>query len=208
MMHNRVFVILVVAAFASAFMLAPLAATAVSNIVKAQVNGTPVNINANIKTQSAIALDGSDGAFGYAVLTEGGDGSLIVATTHATVCDSETQSDINTLHFGTAEECPAVWHTHYVNLMPNTDGSCVPTILGALEVADISYEEPGALNVYNNHAIFANMPPSFSGTDAVTGDPDSWAPGTVPAGAVASFTLAVTNGHVCVENIQPFGVSS
>jgi hypothetical protein len=204
-MNDRIlFAALIAASLAAAFVIAPLTASAVSAIAKAKVNGTPVNLNANIKTETNIATDGSDGAFGYAVLTADGDGSLIVATTHATVCDSVTQSDINTLHFGTAEDCPPVWHTHYVNLIPNTDGSCVPTILGPLEVGDLSYETPGVLNVKNKHAIFANMPPNFDGTNAVTGDPFSWAPGTSPAGAVASFTLAVTNGHVCVENIAPF----
>jgi hypothetical protein len=217
MNDNHIFVGLAVAALVSSLALAPVMASAVSTIIGAGVSTAPHKLNGNIATASQVATDGSDGAFGYAVVTLDGLGgtgdSLMVATTHATVCDSETQSETSTLHTGTAEECPPVWHTHYVQLT-SAGAYCDDTNgdLGRLEVANLSYETPGELKVFNKNVHFKNMPPSFDGTNAVTGDPMTWTPNT-QATLVASFILdPVFDGdtltHVCVENVSPFAVET
>jgi hypothetical protein len=196
--------VLIPASLVAALVLAPVMALAVSTIVDADVKAKDSKIQAKIETATPIANDGTDGAFGYAVFTSGGDGSLIVTTTHATVCDSETQSKTSTLFFDSS--CSPVWHTHYVNLAVHGGTDCAPnSALGGarLEVANLSYEQPGPTNTADTNVIFNNMPSSFTGTNAVTGTSLTWAPGSVPAGLVASFTLAVNNGHVCVENVSP-----
>lgn len=209
MIDNRLLVVLAAASLVAAFTLAPVLASAVSAIVDADVKAKDSKLQARIETTSAIAKDGSEGAFGYAVFTAEGDNSIIVSTTHATVCDSRTQSKTPTLYFDST--CSPVWHTHYVNLAVHDGTDCAPNteLAGTrLEVANLSYEEPGPTAIAGNKVIFNNMPSSFTGINAVNGTSFTWAPGSIPAGAVASFTLAVTNGHVCVENVQPFATGS
>jgi hypothetical protein len=207
-MNDRIlFSALIAGSMVAALTLAPMMASAISTIVKAQINGTPVNLNAEIKTDTPIATDGTDGAFGYGVVTLAGLGgtgdSIMVATTHAGVLDSASQA--------TASD--PVWHTHYAKLKA-AGTYCADTNgpLGRLEVDNLSFDTPGILNIANKNVIFSNMPPSFTSTSVLGTSPDTWNPGT-QASLVASFTLnPVTTPdsvfHVCVENVTPFAAGS
>jgi len=83
------------AVFALMFAFTPMA-SAVSNIFSATVTEDGSTLDAAIVTSTKINKGGQDGAFGYGVVTLeglGGDGdSLMVATTHKGVYDSEKQS--------------------------------------------------------------------------------------------------------------------
>lgn len=198
--------------FAAAFALVaftPLA-SAVSEIFSATVTADETTLNAAVVTETKINKGGQDGAFGYGVVTLdglGGSGdSLMVATTHKGVYDSEKQDG----------QFDPVWHTHYVQLAPAGD-YCNDTNgeagLPALEVANLSFQEPGKVKVKKQTNLFLeDMPNIFSGNDALTGSPMIWTPET-DAELVVQFTLRPVDDdgnttldfdHVCVENTIPF----
>jgi hypothetical protein len=210
---RHLYAALIAASLVVALTLAPALASAVSSIVSANISTSPNKLNANIVTASKVATGGSDGAFGYAVLT--GGNSLMVATTHGGICDSSTQSAIDTIHVDSS--CSPVWHTHYVQLI-GAGSYCASdngaANLPALEVKNLSYQTPGNLQLFNNQVHFKSMPSTFTGTDAASGNSMTWSPG-VSASAVASFTLTpvfdITTGdltHVCVDNISPVAAGS
>jgi hypothetical protein len=99
--------LLIAVGFIGTTVAAPALAQAVEsflNIEKAEVaaNG---ELEATLTAEGLIPTDGSEGAFGYGILTEDGD-AIVVATTHAGVLDSEEQRFV---------EDPT-WHTHLVRL--------------------------------------------------------------------------------------------
>ncbi|MFB5626540.1 MAG: hypothetical protein ACE5RQ_07200, partial [Nitrosopumilus sp.] len=139
--------------------------------------------------------------FGYGFLTYSGD-SLIVATTHAGVLDSEKQDD----------QFDPVWHTHYVQL--TSSSLCGPsTPFGPLQVANLSFEEPGKVKVKKQtNLFFEDMPASFSGTNALNASAATWTP-TTNATTAVQFELRPIDGanntslefaEVCVENVVPY----
>jgi len=202
--------------FAATFALiafTPLA-SAVSDIFTATITEDDVTLDATITTSTKINKGGQDGAFGYGVVTipdYGGIGdSLMVATTHAGVYDSEKQSG----------QFDPVWHTHYVQLDGTNAGDyCTSTNgaadLPALEVANLSFEEPGKVKVKKQNQLFLeDMPRVFDGTNALTGSPLTWTPET-DSDYVVQFTLRPVDDdgnttldftHVCVENTIPYNL--
>ena len=200
--------------FAATFALiafTPLA-SAISDIFSASITEDDVSLDATFTTASKINKGGQDGAFGYGVVTLSGLGgsgdSLMVATTHAGVYDSASQSG----------QFDPVWHTHYVQLDGTTAGDyCESTNtaagLPALEVANLSFEEPGKVKVKKQtQLLLEDMPRIFDGTDALTGNPLTWTPET-DAELVVQFTLRPVDDdgnttldftHVCVENTIPY----
>src|SRR5215207_151869 len=100
--------LLVVAGFIGTAVAAPVLATTLESfliIEKAEVSANG-ELEARLITEGLlIPTDGSEGAFGYGILTEDGD-AILVATTHAGVLDSEEQRFI---------EDP-IWHNHFVKL--------------------------------------------------------------------------------------------
>jgi len=174
--------------------------SAISNLVSATVTEDGQTLDATLLTAAKINKGGQDGAFGYGFLTTSGDGSLIVATTHAGVLDSEKQDG----------QFDPVWHSHYVNLMPSSlCGNSTP--FGPLEVKDLSFEEPGKAKVnHQTNLFFEEMPRTFTGTNALNSSAATWTPETDANTAVQfelrpiddtnSTNLAFT--HVCVENVS------
>ena len=202
MNEKHVFIGLAVAAIALALALAPTLAAAVSAITSASITSTDSTLGARIQTASKIAKNGNDGAFGYGVLTSGD--SLMVSTTHQGVLDSSSQAgDANS----------PVWHNHYVQLAGAGSYCAENTALGGarLEVAALTFESPGKVKVNQDVIALLNMPATFDGTNALTGNPITLSPGTT-ADTVVSFTLSplfdgATLTHVCVENVQPASAS-
>jgi hypothetical protein len=101
-----------------------------------------------------IPTDGSEGAFGYGILTEDGD-AILVATTHAGVLDSEEQSFM---------EDPT-WHTHLLRL--GDIAECAKD----QGVIDITWQSPGEVRINDNIATISNVPTTdeFEGRDSITG---------------------------------------
>jgi hypothetical protein len=101
-----------------------------------------------------IPTDGSEGAFGYGILTEDGD-AILVATTHAGVLDSEDQRFI---------EDP-LWHNHFVKLGDNVE-QCGED----QGVVDITWQSPGEVRIDDNTARISGVPTDeFEGWDSITG---------------------------------------
>jgi hypothetical protein len=101
-----------------------------------------------------IPTDGSEGAFGYGILTEDGD-AMLVATTHTGVLESEDQS---------SAEDPS-WHTHLVRL--GEIAECGED----QGVIEITWQSPGEVRINDNIATISDVPTTdeFEGRDSITG---------------------------------------
>jgi hypothetical protein len=101
-----------------------------------------------------IPTDGSEGAFGYGILTEDGD-TILVAETHAGVLDSEEQRFIG----------DPTWHTHLVRL------GDVEQCGEDQGIVDITWQSPGEIRVDDNIARISGVPTTeeFEGWNSITG---------------------------------------
>lgn len=148
-----------------------------------------------IKDQNVEAMVNSDdgieesGAYGYAVITDAGLDSILITTTHAGVLDSAAQTDASDARF----------HNHYASVQDSqVDGSGLcPT----LEIKDISWDEPGAVTVLDDAAIF-DGPAEFSSTHSLTGDAVTFS-NLGPVGSVVSFSITPVDasGNFSVDPI-------
>ena len=137
-----------------------------------------------------IPTNGTEGAFGYGILTDDGD-AILVAHTHPGVLDSEDQRFI---------EDP-IWHNHLVKL-------------GGIEhcgedqgVIDITWQSPGAVRIDDNTATISGISTDeFEGWDSITGEPLSMTLGE-DVSDVVSFKLDPVLGEdgleaICVTDIR------
>lgn len=162
------------------------------NIREATIDANSDEMSAFLETHSHIPTDGSGGAFGYGILTTEGLDAVVVSTTHAGVLDSEEQEDAD----------DPVWHNHFVTLGTGSD-NCGDDP----NVESITFESPGQVNINDNNADLTNIPASFLGTDALSGDDLTIEPGT-DVDDVVSFKLSPQFNNddeleaVCVTDIQ------
>jgi hypothetical protein len=160
-------------------------------------------LDAFLKTHGLIPQNGEGGAFGYGILTENtetGDGSLIVATTHAGVLDSVKQADIN----------DPIMHNHMVMLGEDaTNCGTDPAVV------KISWLQPGSVHIEGKSISLTNIPNEFSSPSSFNpmGSDEDYNPGNVVQ-QVVSFKLVPvpsTGGSapdhtlqaVCVTDITP-----
>ena len=102
-----------------------------------------------------IPTNGTEGAFGYGILTDEGD-AILVAHTHREVMDSEAQSSI---------EDP-VWHNHFVKL------GDVEQCGEDQGIIDITWQSSGEVRINNDSASISDIPTDeFEGWDSITGEP-------------------------------------
>jgi hypothetical protein len=139
-----------------------------------------------------IPTDGSEGAFGYGILTEDGD-AILVATTHAGVLDSEEQNYI----------LDPTWHNHFVRL--GEVAECGED----QGVVDITWQSPGEVRIDDNIASISGVPTDeFEGWDSITGKELSMTLGQ-DVSNVVSFKLDPVFDEedglqaVCVTHIKP-----
>lgn len=162
------------------------------NIREATIDANSDEMNAFLETHGHIPTNGDGGAGGYGVLTDEGLDAVVVSTSHAGVLDSEKQDDVN----------DPVWHNHFVTLGDDSE-NCGDDPA----VKSITFESPGQANINDNNADLKNIPASFSGTDALSGDELTIAPGT-DVDDVMSFKLSPQFNDdddleaVCVTDIQ------
>ncbi len=162
------------------------------NIREATIDTNSDEMNAFLETHGHIPTDGSEGAFGYGILTTEGLDAVVVSTTHAGVLDSEEQEDAD----------DPVWHNHFVTLGTGSD-NCGDDP----NVESITFESPGQVNINDNIADLTDIPASFSGTDALSGNDLTIEPGT-DVDDVVSFKLSPQFNNdeeleaVCVTDIQ------
>jgi hypothetical protein len=137
-----------------------------------------------------IPTNGTEGAFGYGILTDEGD-AILVAHTHRGVMDSEAQSSI---------EDP-VWHNHFVKL------GDVEQCEEDQGIIDITWQSPGVVTIDDNAARINDVPTDeFEGWDSITGEPLSMMLGEDVANVI-SFKLYPVFGEngleaVCVTDIR------
>ena len=162
------------------------------NIRDATIDSDSDEMNAFLETHGHIPTDGDGGAFGYGILTTEGLDAVVVSTTHAGVLDSEEQEDAD----------DPVWHNHFVTLGTGSD-KCGDDP----NVESITFESPGQVNINDNNADLTDIPASFSGTDALSGNDLTIEPGT-DVDDVVSFKLSPQFNNdeeleaVCVTDIQ------
>jgi hypothetical protein len=162
------------------------------DIDKAVIASDPKSIQAVLQAHGHIPKDGSGGAFGYGIITKYGKfDAVIVSTTHKGVLDSVKQN---------GDPNNPVWHNHYVSLGKND--FCDTAVLA------ITYQSPGNVVINKNKAVMSNLPNTFKGTDALTGDKLTLTPGT-NVDRVVSFKLDPQfneNTHeleaVCVTDVR------
>lgn len=157
-------------------------------------------LEARFITGGPIPTNGTEGAFGYGILTDdpfdeastlSGNTSLVTHT-HQGVLDSEEQSS--------AED--PIWHNHFVRL------GNVEQCSENLGVVDITWQSPGEVRIDNNNATISQIPTDeFEGTDSITNEPLSMT--LDQAGTAFSFRLNPVIGEdglleaVCVTDITP-----
>ena len=137
-----------------------------------------------------IPTDGTEGTFGYGILTDDGD-TVLISHTHPGVLDSEDQR---------FNEDP-IWHNHLVKL-------------GDMEqcgdhqgVVDITWQSPGEVRIDDNVARISGVPTDeFEGWDSMTGESLSMTLGQ-DASDVVSFKLNPVFGEdgleaVCVTDVR------
>jgi hypothetical protein len=107
-----------------------------------------------LTAEGLIPTDGSEGAFGYGILTEDGD-AIVVVTTHAGVLDSEEQSSM---------EDPT-WHTHLVRLGDVAECGEDQGII------DITWQSPGEVEINDNIASVSGVgTDEFEGSNSITSE--------------------------------------
>jgi hypothetical protein len=139
-----------------------------------------------------IPTNGTEGSFGYGILTDEGD-TILIAHTHTGVLDSEAQRFI---------EDP-IWHNHFVKL------GDVEQCGEDQGVVDITWQSPGEVGIDDNIATISGIPTDeFEGWDSITGEPLSMTQGE-DVSEVISFKLDPVFDEedgleaVCVTHLRP-----
>jgi hypothetical protein len=139
-----------------------------------------------------IPTNGTEGAFGYGILTNDGDAILVAHTHIGGVLDSEDQRFI---------EDP-IWHNHFVRL------GNVEQCGEDQGVIDITWQSPGEVRIDDHTARISQIPTDeFESWDSITGEPLSMTLGEDVFDAV-SFKLDPVFGEdegleaVCVTDIR------
>ena len=149
--------LLIAVGFLGTTVAAPALAQALESFLTIQRAEVSANgeLNARLITEGVIPTDGSEGAFGYGILTDDGD-AILVAHTHPGVMDSEDQRFI---------EDP-LWHNHFVKLGDNVE-QCGED----QGVVDITWQSPGEVRIDDNTARISGVPTDeFEGWDSITGE--------------------------------------
>ena len=157
---NKTILGISLAAVFVAFMMTATTAQAVPNgFLTIKTSNTAIaddSLNVNIKTKSAIPTNGKSGAFGYAVLTDGGSGVLdnvLVLVTHLPIDDS------------THEDQRSGFHTHVLDLM-TPSSSCsehsLEVDLGN-SVANSAFDSDYTFSVHDVKASVSDVPLSDLG---------------------------------------------
>jgi hypothetical protein len=186
--------LLIAVGFLGTTVAAPVLATTIESFLTIQRAEVSANgeLNARLITEGLlIPTDGSEGAFGYGILTDDGD-AILVSTTHAGVLDSEEQDYI----------LDPTWHNHFVRL------GDVEQCGEDQGVVDITWQSPGQVEINDNGARISDVPTDeFQGWHSITGEDLSMTLGE-DVSNVVSFRLDPVfdeeNGlqAVCVTDIM------
>jgi hypothetical protein len=138
-----------------------------------------------------IPTNGTRGAFGYGIITDHGDDTILVTHTHSGLLDSEAQKFI---------EDP-IWHNHFAKF------GDVEQCGKDQGIVDITWQSPGEVGIDDNIARISDVPTGgFEGWHSMTGESLS-----IPLGEavsdVISFKLHPVFGQdgleaICVTDIR------
>ncbi len=193
---------LVAASLAASIAIAPALASVLVDYLQvesADVETSEDGLDAEITVGADIPQgdDAAGSAFGYGLLTDQGTDAVIVTTTHSGVLDSETQD-------GDASD--PIWHNHYIRLGPVAQ--CGSISANSTGVIDLTFEQPGDVEVDGQTADLTGMPNSFNGTNALTNASMSSSPGNNVQNAVSFNLVPVFEEEalqaVCVNDISAF----
>src|SRR5918995_1130173 len=148
--------LLIAVGFLGTTVAAPALAQALESFLTIQRAEVSANgeLNARLITEGVIPTDGSEGAFGYGILTDDGD-AILVSTTHAGVLDSEEQDYI----------LDPIWHNHLVRLGDVEQCKEDPGVV------DITWQSPGEIEINDNNAEITDVPTDeFEGWHSITGE--------------------------------------
>src|SRR5918997_2403068 len=149
--------LLIAVGFLGTTVAAPVLSTTIESFLTIQRAEVSANgeLNARLITEGVIPTDGTEGAFGYGILTDDGD-AILVSTTHAGVLDSEEQDYI----------LDPTWHNHFVRL-----GDDVAECGEDQGVVDITWQSPGQVEINDNGARISDVPTDeFQGWHSITGE--------------------------------------
>lgn len=164
-------------------------------------------MKAAITANADISKDGSQGGFGYGILTDAGLDAILVATTHAGVKDSEKQGGNN----------DPEWHTHYVSLR-DAQGEDGSGLCPGLEVADIAFEAPENVGENLGRDLATDQAeldgPKVFSSHSLTGNTIDFVAGD-DIGSIVSFTIDPVDAAgetitdvadlvpVCINDVNP-----
>ncbi len=196
MSSKALFGLVIAAGLVASMLAAPVLAAAVTDfftIYRAKIYVDPDRdrLRATLVTGGAIPTDGSEGAFGYGILTKDGN-AIVVSTTHAGVLDSEDQDFI----------MDPVFHNHFVRLGKVDRCGTNPGVV------DISWQSPGRVLIDENKARIGGIPTDeIRATHSITGKPLKMTLGEQVESAVSFKLVPVFGDHglraVCVKDIKP-----
>jgi hypothetical protein len=146
-------------------------------------------VQAVLQAHAHIPAKGEGAASGYGILTTQGLNAIIVSTTHKGVLDSEDQRNANDPR----------WHNHYLYLVTQVSGPCGTDP----QVTSITFQPPGDVLVCKDKAIMSNLPDMFTRTNASNGNPLMLNPGTNVHNVVSFELKSLSDGNVCMLDIQP-----
>jgi len=200
---KKILTISLAAIFGIAMIASPIGAEAMGSFL--DVKNTKVKTDssevekANFSTKGKIPTDGTGGAFGFGYITGAGVEAIAVTTTHSGIQDSVAQVDAD----------DPVFHNHYVAL---TDAN---PLCNELAVVDITFQEPGDVDIVNKKAIMEDIPYNFIGTHSLSGDTVTFS-ADANVGAAVSFTIGpvdkegnptlnpaeiIDDGAVCINDV-------
>jgi hypothetical protein len=156
MNNKRLLGLVIVLGFIGTIVAAPALAQTpetFSNSKSPEVSSNGV-FDATLIIEDNIPIDGSEGSFGYGILTDDGD-AILVTHTHQGILDSETQRSYQ----------DPIWHNHLVRL------GDVEQCDEDLGVIDITWQSPGEIEINDNEAKISGVPiGEFEGWHSITGE--------------------------------------
>lgn len=125
------------------------------------------------------------------MLTDQGTNAVIVTTTHSGVLDSETQN---------GDATDPIWHSHFVRL--GLVAQCEGISANGTGVVEITFEQPGDVEINDETAEVSEIPTIFNGTNALTNASMSSSPGNNVENAVSFNLIPVFDNSTTVASLQ------
>jgi len=158
-------------------------------IVETELEVTDVNIlDVEIDVAADIPEDGSAGAFGYGIFTDGFN-NVLALTTHAGILDSPVQEDLT----------DPVFHPHVLDLAPTSALTCdgFDAVVDLVSTIGSGNDVNPEITDFDVDGDTLDISDIFA--DSLLGD--SGGPGNVGVETIATFTITVVADDLCLTVI-------